>query len=97
MEKKEIKRVFPCPVCKGKGGGTEVVIEETGEGPHYLCGYCNGEGMIEIGGKTHTRIKRESIAISAIEKFAQDDEEYSYGQIVDIGKQIQKIIEDYLN
>lgn len=51
-------RKFPCPCCKGQGSEHEIVIPETGEGPDYECGYCEGEGMIEIDGPLHRRIKQ---------------------------------------
>ncbi len=50
-------RRFPCPYCKGEGTWIEVVIEETGQGPQYECGGCDGEGTIEINGPIHQRIK----------------------------------------
>jgi hypothetical protein len=41
---------FPCPICKGQGGEKEVILDD-GSGPYYKCGYCEGEGLIEINGK----------------------------------------------
>lgn len=48
---------FPCPYCKGQGSWIEVVIEETGEGPIYQCGICEGEAMVEIDGRIHDKIR----------------------------------------
>lgn len=50
-------RKFPCPYCRGQGGYTDIVIEETGQGPSYDCGVCEGAGMIIIGGPIHQKIK----------------------------------------
>jgi hypothetical protein len=48
---------FPCPYCQGQGEWVEVVIEETGQGPLYTCGVCEGQGMIEIDGPIHQKMK----------------------------------------
>ena len=51
-------KCFPCPYCKGQGGEKEVICDD-GSGPYYECGYCEGEGMIVIGGEIHLRRKKE--------------------------------------
>lgn len=48
---------FPCPYCKGEGSWIEPVTDE-GQGPLYECGVCDGNGMIEIDGQHHMRIKQ---------------------------------------
>ena len=45
---------FPCWVCKAKGEWIEPVLDD-GSGPTESCGYCNGEGLIEIRGQVHRR------------------------------------------
>lgn len=47
---------FPCPYCKGQGKWVEPVLDN-GEGPTYHCGFCKGDGMIEIDGPLHQIIK----------------------------------------
>ncbi len=49
-------KAFPCPYCKGKGSWVEQVLDY-GQGPRYDCGVCEGQGMIEIGGAIHQKIK----------------------------------------
>jgi len=36
-----------CPCCNGEGGETEAVLDY-GEGPYYECGFCKGEGTVNI-------------------------------------------------
>lgn len=52
-------RKFPCPYCKGKGSWVEAVYYN--QGPTYECGGCNGEGMIEIDGEIHQKIKASKL------------------------------------
>ena len=35
-----------CQECHGQGGEIEVVIPETGQGPWYDCGFCEGIGLV---------------------------------------------------
>ena len=86
------KKYFPCWVCKGKGGETEVVTDD-GRGPYYPCNYCEDKGMIEINGKRHMEIKRENIAIEAVTKFGTRDEGYSVEELQEIGMKIQNLIQ----
>ncbi|MFA5238235.1 MAG: hypothetical protein WC476_00825 [Phycisphaerae bacterium] len=52
-----MSKYFPCPICHGPichgSGGEKEVILDDGSGPWYECGYCEGKGCIEIGGKLH--------------------------------------------
>lgn len=48
---------FPCPYCRGQGSWIEHVTDE-GYGPLYECDVCEGQGMIEIDGPIHQRIKQ---------------------------------------
>ena len=50
------------------------------------------EGMIEIGGKIHTRIKREAVALYVIDKFKPKKEEWTLGQLQNLGKKIEKLL-----
>src|SRR5690348_12722075 len=54
-----MSKKFPCPYCKGEGEWVEPVLDD-GSGPTYHCGFCNGEGMIEIGSDKHMQIKAEN-------------------------------------
>src|SRR4051812_45639872 len=53
---RSVAKKFPCPYCKGQGSWVEPVLDY-GEGPSYDCGACRGEGMIEIDGPIHKKIK----------------------------------------
>ena len=38
-----------CPCCSGTGGDYEMVLYPgMGGGPYYQCGYCHGDGMVNI-------------------------------------------------
>ena len=50
---------FPCPYCRGEGSWVEPVLDD-GSGPEYNCGFCGGEGMIEVGSEKHLDIKRNN-------------------------------------
>ena len=50
---------FPCPYCRGEGSWVEPVLDD-GSGPEYNCGFCGGEGMIEVGSEKHLEIKRNN-------------------------------------
>lgn len=52
-------RKFPCPYCKGEGSWIEAVLDD-GSGPEYSCGFCGGDGMIEIGSEKHMELKRNN-------------------------------------
>jgi hypothetical protein len=39
-------RKLVCQECAGAGSFHEVVIDETGEGPDYECGFCEGTGYV---------------------------------------------------
>ena len=39
-------RKLTCQECGGGGSFHEVVIPETGEGPDYDCGFCEGTGYV---------------------------------------------------
>jgi hypothetical protein len=36
-----------CPVCKGKGGYKEVILDD-GSGPYYPCDYCHDETKVNL-------------------------------------------------
>lgn len=76
---------FPCWVCKGQGGEKEVVIEETGQGPWYECGYCEGEGLIEIGGTVHRKRKAEQLALEIVHFSKPEKEEWTNEELLEIG------------
>jgi len=79
------KKSFPCWVCKGEGSRIDVVIEETGQGPIEYCGYCDGKGMIEIGGAVHRRITALALAEKIIRFVRPEKEEWEYQEILDLG------------
>lgn len=87
------KRYFPCPICHGQGGEKQVILDD-GSGPYYECDYCNGEGLIEIGGKRHREIMHSNIAIDAVTKFKPERVEWSYGELISLGKKIEKLVKD---
>lgn len=84
------RKYFPCWVCKGKGGEKEVVIEETGEGPFYECGYCEGNGLIEINGPIHRKIRAEKIATEII-KYGPE-REYTWEELQELGEKALNLI-----
>jgi hypothetical protein len=43
----KIRKLYECPDCHGEGGYTEV-ITDYGMGPHYMCGFCNGKGTMNV-------------------------------------------------
>lgn len=88
------KKYFPCWVCKGQGGYTDPVTDE-GQGPYYPCDYCGDQGVIEIDGTLDTKIKRESIAIESITKFKPKKEEWTEKELINLGKQIEKLVRNY--
>ena len=79
------KKSFPCWVCKGKGSWVEVVIEETGQGPTEYCFYCDGKGMIEIGGAVHRRITALALAEKIIRFVQPEQKEWTHEEILNLG------------
>jgi hypothetical protein len=69
------KKTFPCWVCRGQGYFHEDVLEY-GQGPDYDCGYCEGEGLIEIGGAIHRKHFAEKLAMDILH-FKRDDPKYN--------------------
>lgn len=51
MVKKQVAHLkgynMKCQCCKGEGGEREHILDD-GSGPYYECGYCKGEGEINI-------------------------------------------------
>lgn len=43
-----IRRPFVCGYCNGRGGWVEDVPGCYGQGPHYTCGGCDGEGVVSL-------------------------------------------------
>jgi hypothetical protein len=83
---------FPCWVCKGEGTWVEPVLDY-GQGPTESCNYCNGEGMIEIGGKRHREIVAESIGLKAINFLKPTKEEWTWDELKAIGEAALKAAE----
>lgn len=79
-----MRKTFPCWVCGAKGTWVEPVTDE-GQGPTESCGYCEGEGMIEIGGEIHRRIVAEKIAMQIIKFKKPQKEEWTYQELQEIG------------
>lgn len=50
-----MSKFIPCPICHGKGGEVEPVLD-WGEGPYYKCEGCNDERSLEA----YERIKKEN-------------------------------------
>lgn len=93
-EIKTKKRYFPCWVCKGQGGWCDDRDDLGYCMSDIECGNCEGHGMIEINGKRHMEIKRESIALKAILLFKPTQEEWEWSEIQELGEKIQKLVED---
>lgn len=63
---------IPCWLCKGSGIIEEGERIDVGLGPFITqqvsadleCGFCEGEGMIEIGGPKHLEYKRDIMRVS---------------------------------
>lgn len=39
------KHKLPCQECRGRGGYIEPVLDY-GEGPFFICGWCEGTGLL---------------------------------------------------
>lgn len=94
-------KYFPCPVCKGRGSWPGEYEHDSVDGvsfsvqisPDEECGYCNGDGMIEIGGEIHQRIKMWKLKNLMYDMFMKhDDTEYLSGGYIDV--QMDKKIEE---
>lgn len=88
-----MKKSFPCWVCRGKGTWVEVVIHETGQGPLERCGYCEGEGLIEIGGAIHRRIAAERIAIDIIKFVKPRQEMFTFEELQKLGNEALNLLQ----
>lgn len=87
-----MSKFFPCWVCKGEGTWVEPVTDE-GYGPIERCGYCNGEGLIEIGGKVHRRIAAEAIAQKIINFIKPAKEEWTMEELRELGEKALNLLE----
>ena len=86
-----MKKYFPCWVCKGEGTWIEPVTDE-GYGPTASCGYCEGEGLIEIGGKIHQRITAENLAQKIIHFKQPAKEEWTMKELQELGNKALNLI-----
>jgi len=78
-------KTFPCWVCKGQGGEKQQICDD-GSGPYDECGYCEGKGLIEVGGKVHKRIRAFDIGIKILSFYKPYPEDgWSYEEILSIG------------
>lgn len=83
MKKEAKKRYFPCQYCKGSGIGEEGESDGWQQiSPDTPCGNCDGQGMIEIGGEIHLRNKAISLGL----KHLTEDREYSWDELLEIGR-----------
>lgn len=83
---------FPCWVCKGRGHWIEPVTDE-GQGPTEYCEYCEGKGVIEIGGIRHMEIVAERIAMDIIKYNKSSKLEWSYNELQELGKKALNLIQ----
>lgn len=84
MKKIDIKRYFPCPVCKATGVTEEGdYVDGQQVSPDLECYYCMGEGMIEIGGEIQSRNK----ALREGMKRIKSGVTYSLDDIMKLGRQ----------
>ncbi len=88
--KKKVK-IFPCWVCRGQGTWVEPVTD-WGEGPTESCNYCDGQGLIEIGGKIHRRITAEAIAMKIIHFRKPKQEEWSMQELEQLGNKALNLL-----
>ena len=76
------KRYFPCPICKAEGGWCDD-YDDLG---HCIipieCGWCEGEGMVEINGEVHMKRKIEKAGMAQM----NEDREYSWEEIYEMGR-----------
>lgn len=86
-----MKKSFPCWVCKGEGTWTEPVTDD-GRGPLESCNYCEGHGLIEIGGEVHRRHAAEAIALKIL-KFRKDvTKDFSWNELIEIGEKALNLV-----
>jgi hypothetical protein len=77
---------FPCPICKGKGGDHE-------EWGFEECNYCEGEGMIEIKGKIHTKWKALNLGINIVTFVQPKGKDYlSTNELIKIGRKAMNLV-----
>lgn len=86
-----MSKSFPCWVCKGSGGEKEIVTDE-GEGPWYDCGYCEGEGLIEIGGTVHRKRKAEQLAMEILHFSKPEKEEWTNEELLELGNKALNLV-----
>lgn len=83
---------FPCWVCEGKGTWVEPVLDD-GSGPTEYCGFCEGKGLIEIGGKRHREITAESLALKIIRFKKPKKEDWTIDELRLLGNKALDLIE----
>ena len=82
---------FPCWVCRGLGKWIEPVTDE-GFGPTEYCGYCEGKGLIEVGGKRHREIVAEGIALKIIKFVNPEQIEWTHEELIEIGNKALSLV-----
>jgi hypothetical protein len=83
QSKNKIKR-FPCPICKGQGEYVDDVIQ--GVALTYGCGYCDHQGLIEVNGLTHNRIRAEKLAKEILRyRVDLEDTGLDYSDLLELG------------
>lgn len=87
-----MKKSFPCWVCRGRGSWTEPILDD-GSGPRESCAYCEGEGLIEIGGKRHMEIAAERIAMEILKYRKDAKEEWTWDELLDLGTRALNLID----
>jgi len=86
-----MKKTFPCGVCKGRGYFHEDVLEY-GQGPDYDCGWCEGEGLIEIGGAIHRKHAAEKIAMDILHFRKPSKQEWTWDELQDLGNKALDLV-----
>jgi hypothetical protein len=84
------QKKFPCPVCKGKGGEIEPVLDD-GSGPYYSCGFCNDECFITVDSELHWILRRDRIMNFILNNIGREDIDNEYCDA--IYKRVEQIIE----
>jgi hypothetical protein len=88
------RNTFPCPICKGKGGETEPILED-GSGPYYPCDACNDTGFIEIDSDIHWTMRHQRIVFFILDNIGKRDVDDNTANF--ISDNVYKIIEHAKN
>ena len=94
---KKNKKTFPCWLCKGSGISEEGEYVDVGIGmmqvsADWPCNYCDGKGLIEVGGPVHRRITAERLALEIIKFCKPSKEEWTNEELQEIGNKALNLL-----